>query len=139
MTQQVALVLHVFGVVLWVGSTVAAAWMAASLVSDGETKALSAIRKTLLMIGAPGMLLAWIAGLAILVPGWDRYSHAGWMHGKLTIALVLSALHGVLVGRVRRAVAGTATPNASLFVGVAVAYLVLALAAIGLVLLQPGG
>jgi putative membrane protein len=139
MAQQIAVVLHVLGVVVWVGGTVTAAWTAASLVSDGEKKALSAVRKALLMIGAPGMLLAWVGGLAMLIPGWDHYRHAGWMHGKLTIALILSALHGVLVGRVRRAAAGTASPTASLFAGVAIAYLVLALAAIGLVMLQPGG
>ncbi len=139
MAQQIALIVHVFGVVLWVGSTSAAAWTAASLVSEGERKSLSSVRKTLLMLGAPGLLLAWAGGLAMLVPGWSHYSHAGWMHGKLTIGLILSVLHGVLVGRVRRAAAGTAPGSPTLFVGVAIAYLALALVAIALVILQPGG
>lgn len=139
MGQQIALVIHVFGILLWVGGTATAAWTAASLVSDGEKKALSSVRKALLVLGAPGMLLAWLGGLAILVPGWEQYSHAGWMHGKLTIGVVLAGLHGVLVGRVRRAAAGTVAATPGLFVGVAIAYLALALVAIALVMIRPGG
>lgn len=137
MHQQIALIIHVLGVVLWIGGTATTAWTAASLVSDGEQKALSAVRKALLMLGAPGMLLAWLGGLAMLIAGWSRYSHEGWMHAKLAIALVLAGLHGALVGRVRKAIAGTAKPSSGFFAGVAVGYLVLALAAISLVMIQP--
>ena len=139
MGQQIAVVVHVFGILLWVGGTATAAWVAAALVSDGEPKALSAVRKSLLMLGAPGMLLAWAGGLAMLVPNWSQYSHAGWMHGKLTIGLVLAGLHGALVGRVRRPAAGTRLATPSFFAGISIAYLVLALAAVGLVMLRPGG
>jgi uncharacterized membrane protein len=135
---QIALVVHVLGILLWVGGTITAGWTAAGLVASGETKALSSVRSALLAIGAPGILLAFAGGLAQLIPNWSTlYAHAGWMHGKLTIGLVLAGLHGMLIGRVRKAATGEVkTPG--VFMGIAVAYAVLALIALGLLMFRPG-
>jgi putative membrane protein len=137
-TANLALVVHLLGLVLWVGGAVAAAWTAASLVSSGETKALSSIRSALLAVVMPGIVLAFLGGLARLVPGWTaHYAHAPWMHAKLTVALVLAGLHGFLVNRVRKAAQGTAVAP-GVFVGIAAAHAVLAVVALALVLFRPG-
>jgi uncharacterized membrane protein len=135
---NVALVVHFLGLLLWIGGAITCAWMAASLVSAGELKALTAVRSALLAVVMPGILLATIGGLARLLPMWSaHYAHAPWMHAKLTIGLVLGALHGLLVGRVRRASQGTKVAP-GLFVAIAVAYAVLGLAGVALAILRPG-
>ncbi len=135
---NIALVVHFLGLLLWIGGAITTAWIAAGLVSAGETNALSTVRSALLAVVTPGILLATIGGLALLIPAWGaHYAHAPWMHAKLTIGLVLGALHGVLVGRVRRAASGKPV-SPGLFVGIAVAYAVLGLAGVALAILRPG-
>jgi putative membrane protein len=136
---NLAIVVHLLGLLLWIGGATTCAWIAAGLVAAGETKALSSVRSALLAIVAPGISLAAIGGLARLVPGWSAYyAHAPWMHAKLAIGLVLGALHGVLVGRVRKAAKGTQPASPGTFVAIAVAYVVLGLAAVALAILRPG-
>jgi uncharacterized membrane protein len=136
--MNIALVVHFLGLLMWVGGAMTCAWMAASVVSAGETKALSSVRSALLAIVMPGIMLATIGGLARLVPNWSaHYAHAPWMHAKLTIGFVLGALHGLLVNRVRKASQGTSVAP-GLFVGIAVAYAVLGLAGVALAILRPG-
>jgi uncharacterized membrane protein len=137
-TANIALVVHFLGLLMWIGGATTASWMAASLVSAGDTKALSSVRSALLAIVVPGILLATIGGLARLVPGWSaHYAHAPWMHAKLTIGLVLGGLHGLLVNRVRKASQGTAVAP-GVFVGIAVTYAVLGLSAVALAIVRPG-
>ena len=135
----IALIVHVVGLLLWIGGAAACAWIAAGLVSAGETKALSSVRSALLAVVLPGMLLALAGGLGRLIPGWSTsYAHAPWMHVKLLLGLILAGLHGVLVARVRKAAAGqAATPG--LFVGIGAGYAVVALVAASLAILRPGG
>ncbi len=135
---QLSLVVHFLGLLLWIGGAATASWMAASLVAAGETKALSSVRSALLAIVAPGIVLATVGGLARLVPAWGTYyAHAPWMHVKLVIGFVLGGLHGVLVGRVRKASQGVPVPP-GVFVGIAVTYAVLGGAAVALAILRPG-
>ena len=135
---DIALVVHLLGLLLWIGGAITASWMAASAVSAGDARSLSSVRSALLAVVAPGILLATIGGLVRLVPMWSaHYAHAPWMHGKLTIGFVLGALHGVLVNRVRKASRGEAVP-AGLFVGLAATYAVLGTAAVALAILRPG-
>jgi putative membrane protein len=50
-------------------------------------------RRLLRAIAAPAMVLAWLTGL------WLAYDaglfRQGWLHGKLVLVLLLSAVHGV--------------------------------------------
>jgi putative membrane protein len=140
---QIALAIHFFGLMLWIGGAATASWMAASVVSSGASteetgKALATVRSALLAIVAPGILLATIGGLARMLPAWSTtYAHAPWLHGKLAIGLVLGALHGVLVGRVRKASKGLVT-TPGVFIALAVAYVALGLAAVFLAVVRPG-
>lgn len=47
----------------------------------------------------PAMAVTWLAGLWLVWSGqWER---AGWFQAKFALVVVMSALHGFMVGRVR--------------------------------------
>ena len=83
----------------------------ACLASDKpETRlaAAKALRRVVLLIVTPGMLLSLGAGLVMLLDGWALlYAKAPWMHAKLTVGLIAAAFSGVLSGRLRRAGEGS--------------------------------
>ena len=57
-------------------------------------------RRLLTAIINPAMIATWVLGLWLAWRG--RISHAaGWLHGKLVLVLVLSAVHGLFVRWVR--------------------------------------
>jgi putative membrane protein len=142
MLRDVSLVVHLLGVVLWVGGSATGAWTCAQLaLTEGPARgeALGAVRRALLALTVPGLALAWLGGLTMLVSGWtELYARAGWMHGKLTLALALSAVHGVLLGRIRRAASGEREASQSFFAGLAMAIVLVAAAVVSLALLHPG-
>lgn len=109
---NIALAIHLIGNILWLGGVAMAALTALGLrASAGEQAAaagIKALRRALLALAAPGLLLAWIGGLWVLLPNFGAYRAAGWMHGKLTLIVVMTALTGVFTGRMRRAAAGQA-------------------------------
>lgn len=56
-------------------------------------------RRLLKAICNPAMIATWLAGLYLL---WDGgWITDGWMHAKLTLVLILSGFHGMLVRWVR--------------------------------------
>lgn len=134
--------LHLLGVVLWIGAT-AAALLVVPMVPDAARQATAlAARRVVLAVGTPGLLLAWIGGLAQLLPNFTTlYAKAGWMHTKLTVALVASGLTGVAIGRLRRIAnpaAGATLPTAGPLRGYALGILVLGVVALTLVLWRFG-
>jgi putative membrane protein len=58
-----------------------------------------------------GMLGAWLFGLATLALE-PLYLHAGWLHAKLALVILLSAYHGWLKSHVRRFAARHNTKSA---------------------------
>ena len=57
-------------------------------------------RRLLRVIINPAMIVTWLAGLYLAwAGGWFS---SGWFHAKLFLVLVLSAVHGMLAGSVRR-------------------------------------
>ncbi len=44
----------------------------------------------------PAMIASWIFGAAILLSNWEYYKGEGWMHGKLTLVILLTGAHHVL-------------------------------------------
>ncbi len=56
-------------------------------------------RRLLKAIINPAMIITWLSGLYIAYAfGFYR---AGWLHAKLTLVVLMSAMHGYLAGRVR--------------------------------------
>src|SRR3954447_7158642 len=50
-------------------------------------------RRLLKAIINPAMAVTWVAGLYLAIEG--GFLKAGWLHGKLVLVLILSAIHGV--------------------------------------------
>jgi protoporphyrinogen IX oxidase len=56
-------------------------------------------RRLLKAIINPAMIVTWVLGIYLAWEGgWFR---SGWLHGKLLLVLVLSALHGIYVRRLK--------------------------------------
>lgn len=98
--------LHVASVVIWIGGmlvgTLTFMVLSALPVPRGEnaTNAIAIVRRWDRTITTPAMLLAWAIGIYMAVEaGWF---YAPWLNIKLLIVVVLSALHGMLSGGLRR-------------------------------------
>lgn len=140
-TRSLALAAHLLGVILWVGGIAVAASMAAFAAKRGESREamFDAARRSITTWVTPGMLLAWAGGLTMLVPDFTTvYARAGWMHGKLTLLIVLSGITGVLAARIRKAAAGTREAPPKLLDGLAIAVVVGAAVILFLAVLKPG-
>ena len=107
MLLLVGKIIHVIGNVLWLGGGAACAFAFAALATgdaNTRTAAARALRKVVLTLVTPGMLLSLGAGLVMLLSYWSElYAKAPWMHAKLTVGLIAAAFSGVLSGRLRRA------------------------------------
>lgn len=56
-------------------------------------------RRLLKGIMNPAMIVTWVVGLYL---AWDAFGFkGGWLHGKILLVVLLSGVHGYLVGRVR--------------------------------------
>ena len=131
--------LHVIGVIAWIGGLLAAGLIAAMAAEEARKGAVEAARKVMLYVVSPAMALSWLVGLAILIPNFGAvYARAGWMHGKLTLVLVASALTGVLSGTLRKMANGEETSTTKLR-GLALGAFFIAVIVVVLVRLQPGG
>ena len=120
--------IHVVAVILWIGVTVAAL---ATLAAPAPLTAL-ADRLRALMSG--GLVATWLAGLALaMLGGWFR---AEWLQAKLVLVLTLTAAHGVIAGRLRRAASGESTATVT-SMGAIIATLAAVFAIVLLVLIKP--
>lgn len=59
-------------------------------------------------VTTPAMIVAWALGITMAT--WAGWFASGWMMAKIVFVLALSALHGVLSGRLRRAAAKGGVP-----------------------------
>ncbi len=138
MILEIARILHIFGVLLWTGGMATGAAAAMTLVGKPEAQreaGMDAVRSALRILATPGLLLAWLGGLTMLVSNWSAvYAHAGWAHGKLTIGILLSGVHGMLLARTRPQRASSARP----FVIALGLTLLFALVNVVLVVVRPG-
>ena len=98
--------LHIAAVIVWMGGMLASSVQLAALrtgtppLSDTRLKAVDLARRWDVRVTVPAMLLAWTLGLALAVTGgWFR---SGWLVLKLALVVLLSAMHGVLTGTLRR-------------------------------------
>ena len=103
--------LHIVAAVTWVGGMLAVAIaLVAASGSPGEiagrSALLASVRTWDQRVTTPAMLLVWIAGLALALTG-DWFPQP-WLLLKLSVVLLLSALHGVLSGTLRKLAASQA-------------------------------
>jgi putative membrane protein len=73
---------------------------ASAAVGSELSETLKVMEKRLLrIIVTPSMILVWITGPILAYR--MGYFEAGWLHAKIALVLVMSAIHGYLAGRVR--------------------------------------
>jgi protoporphyrinogen IX oxidase len=99
--------LHITAVVTWVGGMLAAAVAVAAISGArdqheiaGRTAFLAHVRRWDRRVTTPAMLLVWLLGLALALTG--NWFPQAWLVAKLALVLLLSALHGLLSGNLRR-------------------------------------
>ena len=102
--------LHVAAALAFTGGVLAVSMFLAA-VPAGDVGAVSVargIRRWDRAVTTPSMLLVWALGLTLAMTG--HWFADGWLQAKLAVVLVLSGLHGVQSGRLRRLVGGNAIP-----------------------------
>jgi putative membrane protein len=108
--------LHVVAIVTWVGGMIAAILVVgrrqvAPLTQDqppDQSQSLGVVRRWDRCVTTPAMIFAWGLGMTMAVQaGWLG---SGWLTIKLVFAVVLSALHGLVSGALRRTGAGMPRP-----------------------------
>ena len=91
--------LHIAAVATWIGGMLAVAGILACR-SQARARLLVSLRVWDRRVTTPAMLLAWILGLVLAsTGGWFPQA---WLIAKLFLVLCLSALHGMLVARLRK-------------------------------------
>jgi uncharacterized membrane protein len=135
-------IVHVIGNIAWLGGGAVAAFAMALLASETQATRLAAanaLRKAVLWVVTPGMLLGLGAGLTMLLSDWSTlYAKQPWMHGKLTVGLIAAAFSGVLTGRLRRAAADGSEWSASTFRNAGLVLVLSAIANVTLVFMRFG-
>ena len=56
--------------------------------------------RLLRLISTPAMIVVWISGP--LLAYWGGWFEAGWLHGKILLVVLMSAVHGMLAASTRR-------------------------------------
>jgi protoporphyrinogen IX oxidase len=107
---------HIVANVLWIGSICAVAVVLLGPRTEGSPKAASdpAVRGALahrlyLTLAAPAFVASFLFGISRLVLDASHYLKQPWMHIKLTLAVVVIALHHVIGGRAKKMANGEAT------------------------------
>ena len=102
--------LHVAAAITFVGGVLAASVVLGSL-SGGEaslpeqTRSVQSLRAWNQVVTTPAMLIVWGLGLALALQG--GWFSSLWLQAKLALVLVLSAIHGVQSGMLRRLAGGS--------------------------------
>ncbi|MEL6195693.1 MAG: CopD family protein [Myxococcota bacterium] len=95
--------LHIVAVVLWISTMVAIPAVAACLIRSTTTtpEVFGSLREVFSKLGTPAMIGA--LGLGLWMAQTAAYFDTSWLLIKLVLVLVLTALHGVIAGRLKRA------------------------------------
>ncbi len=121
--------LHLAAVIVFVGGTLATALLLTAMRTfpDQAAPSAQALRGWDQIATVPAMMATWALGIGLdATGGWFL---SGWLQAKLVLVFILSALHGIQSGRLRRAAARGAAPSwrgDPVIIGCAVAIAVLA-------------
>jgi protoporphyrinogen IX oxidase len=90
--------LHIFMVIAWMAGMLYLprlfVYHADAAVGSKESETFKVMERRLLRgIMNPAMIVVWIVGLWMAISG--GWMVAGWMHAKLALVLVMSAVHGL--------------------------------------------
>ena len=88
---------HLVALFVWIGGMVAVALA----LSQPVRKFLVYLKTYDRLVTSPAMIAAWTFGILLAVQG--NWFAQPWLIAKITLVLVLSGLHGVISGKLRRA------------------------------------
>ncbi len=129
---------HIIAVTTWIGGmlTVAGTTSASSSLPDEAARAqfFSRIREWDRRVTTPAMLAVWVLGLILAVTG--HLFPQPWLLAKIALVLALSALHGMLSGRLRRLATGELLKSGTLPLGEAAIVITVSLVVL-LVVVRP--
>lgn len=95
---------HITAVFIWLGGM-----MAVALLLGRGSEVTPPLLTWDRYVTTPAMIVAWAFGMTMAA--WAGWFASGWMMAKIVLVLALSALHGVLSGRLRRAAAKGSAPD----------------------------
>ena len=102
--------LHLVSMTAWMAPMIAVPAILSGYGPSGPSAELRArLRGTFRALATPGLVLTWLLGILNAVQG-DWFDD-GWLHTKLVFVLALSALHGVMLARLRRIEGGGEVPG----------------------------
>jgi putative membrane protein len=105
----VLLAAHLSANVVWIGSILAvAAFGAGATASTSPAEVGALARRVYSRLAQPAFAVSFLAGLCLILLAPKAYARMPWMHAKLTLAVVVIALHHVIGARVRRISKGNA-------------------------------
>jgi protoporphyrinogen IX oxidase len=104
MFSSILIALHVFANLLWIGSILVVAWMLQTGTDPLEARLAAKLYRT---FSAPAFGVSFLSAVVVLVMHPSDYMKAHWFHGKLTLALVVIALHHVIGARAKKVANGS--------------------------------
>lgn len=103
--------LHIIAVIAWMaGMLIYPRLLVYRLEGQGnsglEAAMDAAAKKTRFIILNPTMVIAWLLGIGLASSNFSYYAAQPWFWAKVALVLVLSAVHGYLIGLGRKIAAG---------------------------------
>jgi putative membrane protein len=99
--------LHVAFDLVWIGSILSVAILLAAAAKDDDAGLARAALVVYRRLAVPSFAIAFLLGAARMSVDVMSYLHLHWFHGKLTLAIVVIALHHVIGARAKKAAAGS--------------------------------
>ncbi len=93
--------LHIAAALMFVGGVLALTIVLDAIRIAPGTVALARVRRWDRAVTTPAMLLVWVLGFMLALTAHWLADH--WLQAKLVLVVILSGLHGVQSGRIRRA------------------------------------
>ncbi|MBO9195925.1 CopD family protein [Rhizobium sp. 16-449-1b] len=132
---------HIAAVATWIGGMLAAAVTVSAIGRKAAEKAadrsmiLNAMRYWDRRVTTPAMLLVWALGLTLAIQG--GWFTAPWLQMKLALVFLLSALHGILSGTLRRLAGANGSSSPTILRYGPVVIVIALLAIVVLVVIKP--
>ena len=111
MLYALAKALHLIVMVIWLAGMVFVPLMVRSFGAEGPPLDVAArLRRVFSLLCTPAMIAVWALGLWIASSG--GWLTSSWLLAKMAVVIVLSGLHGAMVGQLRRAATDRGTTGA---------------------------
>ncbi len=107
MTYALVKAAHLVSLFMWIGGMVAVA----IALKHPDRSFLDQLKVYDQAVTSPAMVAAWVFGISLAVMG--GWFSQFWLAIKVPLVLVLSGLHGVLAGKLRRYTSDTGGPEPS--------------------------